>query len=252
MEPKQLLHRLDEIGQSLARSAHGLALIGLGSVGLERQRLDEYSDLDFFVIVDAGYKQNYLDDLGWLSEICPISYCFKNTADGYKLLFSDGIFCEIAIFEPAELESAAYAPGEIVWKREDAPDSFARPVKAPGDPEKHSPEWLVGEALTNLYVGLGREKRGERLSAMRFIQSYAVDRLLELSEQVEAPQPAFRDVFANERRFEQRFPQAARLLPAWAQGYERNVPSALAILSFLEANFPVNPAIAARIRALCD
>ena len=40
----------------------------------------------------------------------------------------------------------------------------------------------LGEALTNLYVGMAREKRGEKLSAMRFIQGYAVDRLLELAE----------------------------------------------------------------------
>jgi hypothetical protein len=46
-----LLYRLDEIGKSLEKSGHALALIGLGSVGLELERLDQYSDLDFFVIV---------------------------------------------------------------------------------------------------------------------------------------------------------------------------------------------------------
>jgi hypothetical protein len=42
--------------------------------------------------------------------------------------------------------------------------------------------------LTNLYVGLGRFHRGEKLSALRFIQHHAVDRFLELTEQVEAAQ----------------------------------------------------------------
>jgi hypothetical protein len=35
------------------------------------------------------------------------------------------------------------------------------------------------------------------------------------------------------------------------QGYERSPQSAQAILDFLENHFPVNPAIAQAIRALC-
>jgi len=54
--PEKLLKRLDDIGQELSKRPGALALIGLGSVGLERERLDTFSDLDFFVIVQAGYK----------------------------------------------------------------------------------------------------------------------------------------------------------------------------------------------------
>lgn len=46
MNPAALLARLDEIGRSLIQSGHAIALIGLGSVGEELHRLDEYSDLD--------------------------------------------------------------------------------------------------------------------------------------------------------------------------------------------------------------
>jgi lincosamide nucleotidyltransferase B/F len=63
MNPQLLLKRLDEIGRSLEQSGHALALIGLGSVGLEQHRLDVYSDLDFFAIVEPGYKGHYLDNL---------------------------------------------------------------------------------------------------------------------------------------------------------------------------------------------
>lgn len=110
---------------------------------------------------------------------------------------------------------------------------------------------MVGEAVTNLYVGMGRDKRGERLSAMRFIQGYAVDRLLELAETIEPEQNVTRDIFADERRFEARHPSIARELSAWTQGYERNRESALAILSFLERHFEVNKAMVDAIRELC-
>lgn len=48
-----LLNRLDAIGHSLEKSGHALALIGLGSAGVETERLDSYSDLDFFAIVEV-------------------------------------------------------------------------------------------------------------------------------------------------------------------------------------------------------
>jgi hypothetical protein len=251
METNLLLTRLDEIGQSLAQSGHALALIGLGSVGEELGRLDEYSDLDFFAIVEPGYKRHYIENLDWLSRLAPIAYHFLNSPDGYKLLFADGIFCEFAVFEPQELQGIPFAPGRIVWKRNDVSETINRPAKEPVRPSKRTKEFLIGEAITNLYVGMGRDKRGEQLSAMRFIQSYAVDRLLELAEYIEPEQNVTRDIFSNERRFETRHPIVARELSSWLQGYERNRESALAILSFLERHFDVNKAMADAIRKLC-
>jgi hypothetical protein len=114
-------------------------------------------------------------------------------------------------------------------------------------PNPKSAEFLLGEALTNLYVGLGRYHRGEKLSAARFIQGYAVDRLVELTEQVVVAQPVYKDVFTPERRFEARFPAVAAHLPQFVQGYEHSVESARAILDYLDQHFEVNPAIRAAI-----
>jgi len=252
MKPQLLLKRLDSIGASLAKSGNALALLGLGSVGEELHRLDEYSDLDFFAIVETGYKRHYIENLDWLSRLAPIAYHFMNTPDGYKLLFADGIFCEFAVFEPQELEGIPFAPGRVVWKRDDAPETLNRPARNPTHTGQRDKEYLIGEAITNLYVGMGRDKRGEKLSAMRFIQSHAVDRLLELAEYVEPGQNVSRDQFANERRYEARHPRLAQEMPSWLQGYGRNSASALAILSFLEKHFDVNESMAKAIRQLCE
>jgi hypothetical protein len=248
MQIEDLIKRLDEIGRSLERSEHALALIGLGSVGLELDRLDPYSDLDFFVIVEDGYKHTYIDSLQWLSDIHPLVYSFRNTEDGFKLLFEDGIFCEFAVFENDELKNISFAPGRIVWKREDVSNTISQPVSKPASHARRAKEWLLGEALTNLYVGLNRDKRGEKLSATRFIQGYAVDRCLELVEHISKAKQAHRDPFVNERRFEQRFPELATIVNTWMQGYDRNPESALAILTFLEQHFEVSEAIARTIR----
>lgn len=246
-----LLRRLDEIGQSLAQSEGALALLGLGSVGQELGRLDAYSDLDFFVIVQDGYKARFIAELEWLGRIQPVAYAFQNTVDGHKLLFADGIFCEFAVFEPDELAQIPFANGRIVWQA----------AEFDGDwPERHTPEpspprsteWLLGEALTNLYVGLGRFRRGEKLSAARFIQGHAVDRVVELAARIESAQSGLADPFDGGRRFEQRFGETAVHLPHFIPGYDHSPAAAQIILEFLDNHFPINPAMKQAIQILIE
>lgn len=248
VKKERLLQRLDEIGQSLAQSDGALALLGLGSVGQELARLDDYSDLDFFVIVRPGQKDRFIADLDWLSRIHPVVYAFQNTADGYKLLFADGIFCEFAIFEPDELAQIPFTPGRLVWQ---AADFDAAVVNRPAATKsERSTEWLVGEALTNLYVGLGRYRRGEKLSAARFIQGYAVDRVVDLAAQIEVGPSGWGDPFDGARRFEMRFGDTAVHLPQFIPGYENSLAAAEAILNFLDNHFAVNPAMKQAILSL--
>jgi hypothetical protein len=250
-KPEILLQRLNKIGESLSKRGTALALIGLGSVGIALDRLDQFSDLDFFVIVTAGVKSEYLEDLSWLTEIAPADYFFKNTPDGYKFLYADGVFCEFAVFEEDELANVAFSQGRIVWKAAGVNDDIHMP-KHPVDKIKSpSTEWLIGEALTNLYVGLSREQRGEKLSACRFIQGYAVDRILQLTNQIMDPSSDNSDHFDRERRFEQRFPEMRNILPKLMPGYDRNRESALAILSFLDKHFEINVALKREIHKLC-
>lgn len=250
---QQLLERLDAIGTVVKNSGTALALLGLGSVGVEMDRLDEYSDLDFFVIAKPGWKARYIDRLDWLTALCPLAYVFRNTVDGYKALFEDGIFCEFAVFEAHELRSIPFTRGRFIWKD----DSFDENLCAPSpkqqyiDPIEGTHEWHLGEALTNLYVGLGRVQRGEKLTGTRFIQNYAIDHVLALTHTFETAQGPAEDPFNKERRYEGRYPQTAHYLPAFIQGYEHNPESALAILNFLEQHFEVNSTLSAAIRELC-
>jgi hypothetical protein len=242
--PDILLERLDAIAQGLAARGDAIALLAVGSVGRDLDRLDEHSDLDFFVIVDDDAKERYLESIDWLEQAAPTVYDFRNTVDGRKVLFDDDVYAEYAVFTLAEVERAAFMPGRVVWERPGAPDGLGELGALPAAVHR-TPEFHVGEALTNLYVGLHRDARGEVLSAMRLIQVYAVDRLLAFLDLVEKTKP--QDAFAVERGAEQR---VALPLPQMAQGYERNRESALAILEWLESHAVVNPVLAERVRAL--
>jgi hypothetical protein len=249
-DPQQLLQRLDAIGRSLATHDDALALIGLGSVGQELDRLDEFSDLDFYVVVQPGAKQRFFDDIDWLEAAAPVVFRYRGTGDGLHVLFADGIYAEMAIFTVAELGTAWYAPGRIVWKRAGVHEAMATPARTPPARTAPSVEQLLGELLCNLHVGLLRFRRGERLAAAREIQLYAVDRMLELATHLEPEQAAAHDPFARMRRFERRFPQMATHLAAFQQGYDRTPESAAAMLDFLAARFPLNEAMVAAIRDL--
>jgi hypothetical protein len=245
---QRIQDRLQAIGAALAARHDALALLALGSVGRETERVDEWSDLDFFVVVRDGAKARYIDDLSWLATAHPLVWHFRNTVDGHKALMADGLFCEFAVFEMRELTDIPYAPGRFVWRRVDVPASLAtplRPLPAPADER-----WLVGEALSNLLVGLQRHARGELLAAMRLVQVYALDRVLELLERGAGPTSVQRDPFSVDRRVEQRLPTAAVDLSDWAPGYEGTCAAALALLAVIETRASVPVALSERIRAL--
>lgn len=248
-----LLQRLDEIGQTLEKKGGALMLLGLGSVGVETGRLDEYSDLDFFVIVKPGQAPRFIDQLDWLEDTYPLDYAFKNSDLGCKILFKDGIYGEYAIFEEAEMETAGYSEGRIVWKDASFNNvDITKPKVSLPDPKSKPMNYAINEALTNLYVGLGRYARGEKLSGTRFIEGYAVDNIIAIMHQVRPEVDYYPDCFGNDRRFEKRYPNTEEMLGNMIQGYNKAPQSAIYILNYLEEIFPVNKRMCAEIRALAE
>jgi hypothetical protein len=247
--PQKLLERLDRLGSVLAVRGDALGLIGLGSVGVDLARLDEHSDLDFFVVVDKGAKLRYLEAIDWLEALAPVAFSFANTADGRKVLFADGVYAEYAIFTLPELCESTFSPGRMVWQRHDAPDGLERyghRSEVPLPTATHQ----VNEALTNLYVGLHREARGERLAATRLIQVHAIDRIMTFLDLTVAAERPPQDEFARERGAESRFAEDVLPLAAMVPGYDANPQAALAILDWLEARVEIDQSLATAIQAL--
>jgi RimJ/RimL family protein N-acetyltransferase len=249
--------RLAALADSLMQEPDALALLGLGSVGRQHERLDAWSDLDFFVLVrSAEAKARFVESLAWLERAHPLAWSLRNTVDGHKALMRDGVLCEFAVFTPEELPHIPYAPGRWVWRRAEVPAVWAEPTRHPAPPT--STEWRVGEALSNLLVGLLRHHRGEHLAALRMVQVHALDRVLELIDERTAPAAPtpLRDPFAVERRVEQRLavqaPELLAELAVWSGGVAGTPAAALSLLSWLERHHPVAPAMAARIRALAS
>jgi hypothetical protein len=111
--------------------------------------------------------------------------------------------------------------------------------------------WLVGELLSNLMVGLQRLARGERLAAARLVQVHALDRLLELEEQVRpegTPQPGTLPGGPAHRT-----PPAPApgLAGRGRRGYAHTAAAARAILAHAQTLVPLPAPAVARVQALC-
>lgn len=227
--------RLEAIAQRLALDPAGQALLALGSAGVEITRADKYSDIDFFAIVSPGSKTRFLEDVAWLEADSKVAWIFQNTPDGFKLLWEDGIFGEMAVFEPAELPEIAFSPGRVVWSQAEFPIDLLIPQSTHGvRAEPRDWEFLSSEMLTNIYVGLGRFLRGEKLSGWRFIQSHAFSLGLEIIELTQPSNPNVDvDRYNIDRRFEQRYETQREYLENSLLGISRTVDSAEYLLKWL-------------------
>lgn len=246
-----LQNRLQQIAHSLEQSGQALALLGLGSSGLEASRMDQYSDLDFFAIVRPGNKHKFITDLFWLEQCAPVVFRFQNTPDGHKLMFNDGVFCEFAVFEPHELATIPFVNGQLIWQHMDFDPALCEPKSTWGryyrNPDR---DWHLGEVLSNLYTGVCRYKRGEKLSAMKLIQQVVIDRILDLIYLDHPSDQAMIDPYMPDRRIETRFQAIENLLADFCLGYNSTLESAENILSWLQQHYSVSVELVDEIRRL--
>lgn len=95
-----------------------------------------------------------------------------------------------------------------------------------------------------------REWRGERLTAARFIQSFAVDHVISLLRLTNPNPHHRRDPFEPSRRVEQAYAPDMLPLARMVPGYERNREAAAFTLTWLKERFEVDEVIAAAIESV--
>jgi hypothetical protein len=243
---QRLLDRLDAIAASLNTHSGALALLGLGSVRLSVDRADRFYDLDFFVIAEASSVGPLRDDLNWLSSVQPLAFTHKNTLDSCKILFKDGIFAEFAVFSPRQLSNIPFQEGRLVWARTDFDPNLGVPTR---HAEPIDPTSTISEALTCLFVGLGRYRRGELLAAQRLIQGSALYLVLKAKQALHGAAIAA-DPFNSSRRVEQLWPDRIDWLRQACAGSGHSIEAAQVLLSELSRIGPLPTALVTAIELL--
>lgn len=247
--PNLLIQRLCQISGGLKNVDGVIGIIGLGSIGSEKNRLDKYSDLDFFVIVSPAVQEQVIKSTNWLSSVGQLDFVFKNSDHGCKVLYNDGVYVEYAVFTLEQYRNWKIPGGQVLWAK-NCDELFA--ITDAGQLIQNSlktENFYINEALSNLYVGLLRLHRGEKLNATRFIQSFAVNNILELVDKRHNGETR-QDFFVLDRRIESRIPDIEDLLKIFVTGYIANVHAAKAIIDWLNHNYQCNQPMSARINTL--
>jgi hypothetical protein len=232
---------LESLSSSAQQSLHTIALVGAGSAGADFTRMDEYSDIDFFLIVEDGFSFDFINDNSWFGRELPIAFAFRDTDHGNKVLLENGVFLEFAIFTEGELALYGIPGLRTIWCK----PGFTLPSFSASHAPEREISYYVNQALSNLLVGALRMRRGERLAALVMIERHGLTNLLIAYRTKNNLK--IEDSFVIERRAELTLGVDFAGL---VQGYKRLEGSLAEILNFAESNFEANTAIIQTIRSL--
>jgi hypothetical protein len=218
MERVEYARFTEELRAGLEADGRVLGLVVLGSTADGERAPDRWSDHDFFVVVTPGAQESFRSRLDWLPHSDRIALSYRETAHGGKVLYRDGHLLEFAVFSPEELPLARVNVWQALIDRERITERMADVAATTGRNSASgvpSDEWLAGQFLTSLLVGVGRYARGERLSGRQLVSSTAATHLVTLlSRRLDPPGPSHLDSLDPLRRFEQTFPSMGRDLNA--------------------------------------
>jgi hypothetical protein len=210
--------RFDALSAGLARGVRqrdglsGLVLLGSASDAGSVRR-DEWSDHDFFAIIEGGRGAELRPDLDWLPDLERIVLTAREGDIGFVAVYDDGHVFEFAFSEAAEL-GGALAGDATVLVDDDAGTTAtliagARDRAEAGD--RFDPENDAKLVLVKLLIGTGRARRGEVLVGSQFVRSWAMQCLVRaIRGRFPHRSTTLRDTIDPLRRFEADF-------PGWAQ-----------------------------------
>lgn len=210
----------DTLKNTLAANEHVLALVAIGSLA-KRERLDRWSDHDFWVITTTAAQPDFLADLSWLPNYTAIVLALRPAQQYYTVLYQTGHIAEFAVFGLHDLSRGRLSQYQILFDKQDV-TSHIHTIATQVLHERHdsyNAEATRGHFLISLCTGAARAARGEQLSASTYIFQYAVDALVNLiTHHLPAQKPDLVDPFDSRRRFEARYPDiSATLLPLLAR-----------------------------------
>lgn len=199
------------------RSREGMfGLVLLGSASRDgAARRDEWSDHDFFALIEPGRGPAVRPDLSWLPEQERLVLTAREGEIGFVAVYDDGHVFEFALSEVAELAGAVAGDATVVLDDEagSAAELIAAARARAAASDRFDPENDVRLVLVKLLIGVGRIRRGELLNGGSFVRGWAVQQLVRaIRGRFSDRSTTLRDAIDPLRRFERDFPEwGARL-----------------------------------------
>jgi hypothetical protein len=190
-----------------------LGLVAVGSMAEQDYQPDDWSDHDFFVIVNPGKQEKFRNEISWLPEPDHVVFFFRETSHGVKALYDHGHLLEYAIFDPEELRLAKVNRYRILQDRSNLQlrmQEIVSDTRQQGHRNTYDDLWLIGQFLTQMLVAAGRYRRGEELSGYFFMMSGLRHLILLFSKHLKSGKETLKDEIDPVRRFESLYPELGK------------------------------------------
>lgn len=160
-----------------------IGLVAVGSTAAVTHDPDEWSDHDVFVLTTAEAADGLLEDPSWLPDAERIVLWHTETVDGRAAVYDDGHVIELAVFVDVDLPSISVNDYRVLVDKSDLTARFAS--RRRDTTRRVADDDPIGsrrfrQIVVQLIIGLGREARGESLSAHERIRGQALAHLLSL------------------------------------------------------------------------
>ncbi|MGJ9385757.1 hypothetical protein [Salipaludibacillus sp. CF4.18] len=228
------INRLYEICYSLKKFSTVKAIIAFGSL-VDVQRFDAYSDLDFIVLTNAKGKKELLSSVSWLIDIYPIEFEYFTSKDSMKVIYSDGVICDFGILTEEEFSDFEHGEGKLIWNNDCFIEKIDSNINLREEDEIQKGK-ILGDIISNLYIGMLRFSRGELLSAYKLIQNDNITLLIQLFLEEDESIPKFKE-YEYVRRLEFENESLSIELSTIMLGYNNTPEAASNTISLLEKEY---------------
>jgi hypothetical protein len=104
--------------RTLAADDRVLALVAIGSLALS-ERVDLWSDHDFWIITTTAAQTDFLTDLSWLPDHMGIALTLRPAQQYYTVLYATGHIAEFAVFGPHDLSRGRLTHYRMLFDKDD-------------------------------------------------------------------------------------------------------------------------------------
>lgn len=198
----------------LARRPEVVGVVGMGSTAVA-ERVDEFSDHDLAVVVMPGAESAYSGVVDWMPLAHRVVAVGLEHHGGACAIYDDGHLVEWGVATVGGLAEWVADDYRVLFDRGGVAEAMA--VAATRSYPANDPDLARDVALFHaaLIKGVGRVRRGERLSGGRAIRADAVDALLRAVRAASTTSASrMFDRLDGLRRFERVFPEVAARVDA--------------------------------------